>query len=54
MREIDSMTGSKELGAIVDKCIKEVKERLESERQAKEADEHRQTRSQTEKPGNFN
>ena len=51
MREIDSMTGSKELSAIVNKRIKEVKERLESERQAKELEERRQTRSQTEKPG---
>ena len=32
MREIDSMTGSAELGKIVNKRVQEVKERLESKR----------------------
>ena len=48
MREIDSMTGSAELDRIVRKRVQEVKERLENERLAREADERRQTRSQTE------
>ena len=45
MREIDSMTGSAELDRIVKKRVQEVKERLKTERLA------RQTRSQTETPG---
>ena len=48
MREIDSMTGSAELDKIVRKRIKEVKERLENERLAREAGEKRTTRSQSE------
>ena len=51
MREIDAMTGSAELDKIVRKQIKEVKERLENERlarEAKEAETIRVTRSQTE------
>ena len=48
MREIDSMTGSAELDKIVRKRITEVKERLENERLAREAEETRKTRSQTE------
>ena len=48
MREIDSMTGSAELDKIVRKRIKEVKERLENERLAREAEAKRKTRSQTE------
>ena len=48
MREIDAMTGSAELDKIVRKRIKEVKERLENERLAREAEETRKTRSQTE------
>ena len=51
MREIDSMTGSAELDRIVKKRVQEVKERLEDEQLAREADERRQTRSQTETPG---
>ena len=51
MREIDSMTGSAELDRIVRKRVQEVKERLETERLAREADERRQTRSQTGMPG---
>ena len=51
MREIDSMTGSAELDRIVKKWVQEVKERLENERLAREADERRQTRSQTEAAG---
>ena len=51
MREIDSMTGSDALAVIVNKHINEVKERLESKRRAREADERRQSRSQTEKVG---
>ena len=42
MREIDSMTGSAELDRIVKKRVQEVKERLENERLAREADERRQ------------
>ena len=41
MREIDAMTGSAELDKIVRKRIKEVKERLENERLAREAAEAR-------------
>ena len=48
MKEIDSMTGSAELDKIVKKRVQEVKERLENERLAREADERRKTRSQTE------
>ena len=48
MREIDAMTGSAELDKIVRKRIKEVQERLENERLAREAEEARKTRSQTE------
>ena len=48
MREIDSMTGSAELDKIVRKRIKEVKECLENERLAREAEAKRKTRSQTE------
>ena len=51
MREIDSMTGSAELDRIVKKRVQEVKDRLETERQEREADERRQTRSQTGMPG---
>ena len=51
MREIDSMTGSAELDKIVRKRIKEVKERLENERLAREAEAKRKTRSQTEVAG---
>ena len=51
MREIDSMTGSVELDRIVKKRVQEVKERLETERLAREADERRQTHSQTETAG---
>ena len=48
MREIDSMTGSAELDKIVRKRINEVKERLENERLAREAEAKRKIRSQTE------
>ena len=48
MHEIDAMTGSAELDKIVQKRIKEVKERLENERLAREVEETRKTRSQTE------
>ena len=51
MREIDSMTGSAELDRIVRKRVQEVKERLETERLAREANERRQTRCQTEVAG---
>ena len=51
MREIDSMTGSAELEKIVNKRIQEVKERLESERRAREKDERTRTRSQLGKAG---
>ena len=51
MREIDSMTGLAELDKIVRKRVKEVKERLENERLAREAEEKKKTRSQTEAAG---
>ena len=51
MQEIDSMTGTDEVRAMVDKRIEELKQRLQTERQLEEAEERRVTRSQVDKPG---
>ena len=51
MQEIDSMTGTDEVRAMVDKRIEELKQRLQAERQEEESAQRRVTRSQVDKPG---